>query len=243
MIYDPPLSFTGERQCAELQKMIQTEGLHGTIQLVVSSPLMRCLQTVVGAFSDDDKPVSHITTDPSLSFDLTYDTSLMTGNSSGSYNNSSSNSNNSFHETTRGSEAKGILGLNLPRPRFIASPLLTEIMDTVGDVGSNVNLLKERFTCIEFSLVQDHWWYHLPDGPYKAKKEPSSKVKERIKMLNQYLLSLPEQHIAVVGHSKFFMRWSGGKRMKNCQLTKFYLFQRGENEILSPTPPLDDDFY
>jgi broad specificity phosphatase PhoE len=50
LIYDAALSERGEAQLYDLRNRVQELGLHETVELVVTTPLTRAIQTAVGAF-------------------------------------------------------------------------------------------------------------------------------------------------------------------------------------------------
>ena len=102
--------------------------------------------------------------------------------------------------------------------RFVVHPLAAEHLDTMCDVGSTVEGLKEQFTDkrIDWSLVEaketddGEWWYrpagmpsNPPPGELLPRKEPRHAVLERIKMFKADISARPEPCLVVVGHSSF----------------------------------------
>ena len=67
MIYDPALSKKGKRQVEELRSTVQgLNGIASKVQLVVTSPLSRAIDTCLGAFfstEDGDDDTNNTTTD------------------------------------------------------------------------------------------------------------------------------------------------------------------------------------
>ncbi|KAL4138785.1 hypothetical protein PRIC2_002289 [Phytophthora ramorum] len=57
MIVDAPLSAKGKKQAAKLQELIEVKQLEDKIQLIISSPLTRAIETTIGAFPDTNIPI------------------------------------------------------------------------------------------------------------------------------------------------------------------------------------------
>jgi hypothetical protein len=53
--------------------------------------------------------------------------------------------------------------------------------------------------------------------------EPKPVLQSRITAFKTFLLSRPEQHIAVVGHSMFFKHFTGQSKMNNCEVRRVTL--------------------
>lgn len=87
--------------------------------------------------------------------------------------------------------------------QIIVEPLLTEILDTSGDVGRPRKELEKDFPKLDFSkCVYENWWYYdRTKGPRTPVKEPKSVVNERVNKIKQLLANRSEQVIAVVSHS------------------------------------------
>lgn len=84
---------------------------------------------------------------------------------------------------------------------------------------------------VDFSVLEPHWWLPPRKRPSNATspartreevlplRETSADVDVRIKELLVKLKELPEQHIAIVGHSSFFKRMLGmNRKLRNCEL-------------------------
>jgi len=230
-IYDPALSPKGEEQAKALHRRLVTEELLSKIQLVITSPLLRALQTTCYAFPD----LSASTTTFKLStsdlsplqeplLDLKEGDTLKMDTFSTTPRETSSTSSFAYATFSRDEKDEN---KKWSTP-ILVHPALTEVMDTCGDVGSSVSELKKRFPSPDFSHVTDHWWYHSTErGPRVALTEPLDHVQKRIQTFCEFLLSRSEENIAVVGHSQFFMRWTGKWKMKNCGIVKFYLDPSG----------------
>lgn len=60
MIFDPQLSKKGENQAARLRQELHRSGIHAEIDLIVTSPLSRAIQTCVKGFAlDSDTPLTN----------------------------------------------------------------------------------------------------------------------------------------------------------------------------------------
>ncbi|KAI9999170.1 hypothetical protein PInf_003989 [Phytophthora infestans] len=57
MIVDAPLSAKGKKQAAKLHESIEAEHLEDKIQLIITSPLTRAIETTIGAFPDTKIPI------------------------------------------------------------------------------------------------------------------------------------------------------------------------------------------
>ncbi|OQR99427.1 phosphoglycerate mutase family protein [Achlya hypogyna] len=57
MIIDAPLSRKGEQQVASLHQEILDKKLHETVELIITSPLTRAIQTTLGGFEGSAAPV------------------------------------------------------------------------------------------------------------------------------------------------------------------------------------------
>ena len=92
-------------------------------------------------------------------------------------------------------------GDNLP---IHVTALHTELMDTSGDVGRSPSELKQEFPDLDFSRLEEQWWYAGPD-PDMICAEPAAHVRERMEKFRAYLRALPYTRIAVVGHSQYVL--------------------------------------
>lgn len=84
---------------------------------------------------------------------------------------------------------------------------------------------------VDFHALADFWWlppHKRPSDPdfvpsihkhIMPLRESDADVDARIKELLTKLNELPEQHIAIVGHSAFFKRMLGmTRKLNNCEL-------------------------
>ncbi|XP_010544050.1 PREDICTED: phosphoglycerate mutase-like protein 1 [Tarenaya hassleriana] len=63
-LFDPPLTDLGHEQLENLRKHVVGSGLLKRVELVVTSPLFRAMQTAVGVFGSEDQ--SHISSSPPI---------------------------------------------------------------------------------------------------------------------------------------------------------------------------------
>jgi len=243
-IYDPSLSPKGEAQAKQLRQKLIRENYLSKIQLIVTSPLIRAIQTSLYGFPQASSPSPRILNPSRLSplqeplleekgDDIkldTFSTTITQPSPSSTYSTFSGDEKSVAEEKSKLSKVDLKITTTTPSSiPLLVNPLLHEITDTCGDIGSPPSELKKRFPALDLtSLTTDHWWYHTStEGPRVPVSEPVEHVDERIQGFCKFLLSRPEEQIAVVGHSKFFMRWTGKWKMPNCGIKKFYLDQQG----------------
>lgn len=108
------------------------------------------------------------------------------------------------------------------RPPIIVTELISEVMDTTGDIGRHPAELSKEFVDLSFEKLPEAWWFHDPErGPLTAIKEPASYLKQRQDRFLAELASRPEQTIAVVGHSAFIKSiTSSSSKLPNCGVMK-----------------------
>src|SRR5690348_7655742 len=96
-IVDPPLSKVGHAQVRDVRERLDRDGFFAPIELVITSPLTRAIQTCMGLFE----------------------------------------------------------GRNIP---IIVTPLLSECMDTSGDIGTPATVLRQSFPSLALDDLPEHWW-------------------------------------------------------------------------------------
>lgn len=109
--------------------------------------------------------------------------------------------------------------------RVEVSDLHTEHVHNSGDVGRPASILSNEFPWISFSGLKDVWWFSpqgAPNDPIEGifqSEESMDHLRKRVGIFRQFILSRPENVIAVIGHSTFFRELSGKRqRMKNCEI-------------------------
>lgn len=113
-------------------------------------------------------------------------------------------------------------------PKLVSADCI-EIMDTTGDVGTAPQELAKEFPDLDFSSLEDAWWYYDEKrGPRVAVDEPISRLNKRIVSFTELLNSRPEKCIAVVSHSQFIKRITHTRsKLPNCGIMKCSLTQDG----------------
>eukprot|EP00742_Colponemidia_sp_Colp-10_P000957 GILJ01001039.1.p1 GENE.GILJ01001039.1~~GILJ01001039.1.p1 ORF type:complete len:211 (-),score=21.24 GILJ01001039.1:80-712(-) len=157
VLRDAELTEKGRKQCGALGSRIKQSDLSSTVELIISSPLTRAIQTALTAFE----------------------------------------------------------GARIP---IIINPLIRERMHTFCDVGSPPSVLADKFPSIDVSHLKQHWWCVHNTTHSVPCRETLQSVDERIEQFLQWLHDRPEKVIVIVGHSKYFQRWLGGRKLRNCEL-------------------------
>lgn len=220
-IRDPKLSILGQNQVNALHKLITKVSFCKTfdIELIVTSPLTRAMQTCLGLFKNNIK-IQSINN---------------MGDVKNDNDNENGNENKNENENKTESKTNDNSGL-----KAVAYHELREWMDTYGDVGQNK---KELLTMNEFSnyinfdeLINDEWWLthanKKNDGNFKTVmdtngaiiKETKDDIHYRIQLFKEWILQRPENNIVVIGHSRFFREFVGSKnKLHNCQMMRVHL--------------------
>lgn len=168
VIFDAPLSPTGHEQVAQARPLAQRLG----VELVVTSPLTRALQTAIGLFGDSAP--------------------------------------------------------------FLVTPLHREKLSNGCDVGSDPASLTASFPGIEFSHLPPCWWYdHHERDPRGFAVEPPEVFAGRVGEFREWIMTRPEQRIAIVGHGLFFKQLAG-ILFDNCVIMAW---RPGEAEQVTPYAP------
>ena len=133
-------------------------------------------------------------------------------------------------------EGRSILGKELRIGQYmyhhstsnVVDPRLRERVDTCCDIGRNPVELQLDFgsTGVVLDNLEDNWWAHddcedqqecLRKG--RVVKESYTSLDRRIKNFLLYLQERGENHIAIVGHSKFIQRMlKSPVKLRNCEL-------------------------
>eukprot|EP00462_Mataza_sp_D1_P007663 CAMPEP_0175120004 /NCGR_PEP_ID=MMETSP0087-20121206/381_1 /TAXON_ID=136419 /ORGANISM="Unknown Unknown, Strain D1" /LENGTH=218 /DNA_ID=CAMNT_0016401405 /DNA_START=45 /DNA_END=701 /DNA_ORIENTATION=- len=117
------------------------------------------------------------------------------------------------------------------------SPDVREVMDTCGDIGQNATDLEQRYEDLDFSSLENNWWYfESAKGPNIPAKEPKAVLLERQNRFTQMLQSREESVIVVVSHSMFIKTLTGGLfKLPNCGIKKTVLTDAGRFESVQKT--------
>lgn len=179
---DAPLSERGRAQVQALHREVAKRGLREEVQLLVTSPLTRALDTAIGGF---------------------------------------------FFRNGAGAGESSGEGAPDALP-LIALPLVAERLDTACDIGRPRSVLQGEYPRVDFSLVEEHWWYggadNFPAEGQRHDREPTECCKQRVAELMRWLVARPESCIAVVGHSAFFKAMTGSAtKMDNCAIVEIEL--------------------
>eukprot|EP00934_Nitzschia_sp_Nitz4_P005763 Nitzschia sp. Nitz4//scaffold228_size32365//27475//28452//NITZ4_007910-RA/size32365-processed-gene-0.34-mRNA-1//1//CDS//3329542831//5753//frame0 len=123
-------------------------------------------------------------------------------------------------------------------PPVVALPLLRERVYTTSDTGRPVGELQKAFPDVDFSLCPADpsvWWYtgeeyDGQDGVYEEWRphgeqqwygvlgEPEAVFEARMRELDKFLASRPEQTILIVSHWGVLRHLSNGTEWKNAEL-------------------------
>jgi len=116
--------------------------------------------------------------------------------------------------------ALGIFGgRGLP---FLVDARHREMLGASCDVGRSPQVLATEFPDLDFSHLDDPWWYAPPGGADPFEIEPHAHVSARVDAFRSWILGRPEQTIVAVGHATFFMELSGHV-MANCEMMQLDL--------------------
>ena len=122
-------------------------------------------------------------------------------------------------------EATGLT--NVP---VLAHPLLTERVYTASDTGRSVAELKQEFPDVDFSLVEDEWWYtgsdhddewrpHGEDQWYAVPGEPEAVFDARMERLKEYL-SAQDDRLLLVTHWGVLRALTGNDDIPHAQVLR-----------------------
>ncbi len=205
MIFDAPLSRAGEAQVRALRRALWAPTGAGAIgprvELVVTSPLTRAVETCLGGFFPEH---SYITDD---------------GDDGGG---------GGGGEKSEGGTAAASV---VPRTRRCGTTPLClalhrERLDTSCDVGTPLAELKSKYgERLDMSEMgqREMWWFDADPGdevgPRTIRRERVADARRRTQALREWLSRRPERVIAVVGHSAFFKHLTGmGRKLRNCEV-------------------------
>jgi len=113
-------------------------------------------------------------------------------------------------------------------PRVV-DPACREVMDTTGDIGKNKQDLYQSFPSLDFSSLEDNWWYYdQTKGPNVAVDEPRANLMKRCEDFKATLNARDEKVIAVVSHSMFIKTISYTQsKLPNCGIMQCTLAADG----------------
>ena len=97
-----------------------------------------------------------------------------------------------------------------------------EMLGASCDVGRPPDVLAAEFPELDFSHLDDPWWYAPPGGETPFDIEPHTQVRARVAAFRDWVRQRPEPTIVAVGHATFFMELSGHV-LANCEMTPFRL--------------------
>jgi len=124
------------------------------------------------------------------------------------------------------------------RPQIVVSELISEVMDTLGDVGRPPEELSLEYPVLSFDKLPKAWWfYDETKGPLTPVKEPATFLKKRQERFLQELAGRAESTIAVVGHSAFIKHiTASNSKLPNCGIMRASLnvstMQLSDKEII-----------
>eukprot|EP00386_Alphamonas_edax_P008663 GDKI01028225.1.p1 GENE.GDKI01028225.1~~GDKI01028225.1.p1 ORF type:complete len:294 (-),score=58.32 GDKI01028225.1:165-1046(-) len=210
LMYDAPLNERGEQQAVECRQRTQQfftsgSGVCGSeqpnnIQRVYVSPLSRAVDTVRLLFAKSSLIATVL---PCL---------------------------------TERAETTGDIGLT--KSKFIDKYAHALVGDAVSpstvshsETLSLSSVSPETAIKLDVSSFGDkeEWWYPsaLHERPrwwfQRIRREPKANVDKRANEFVKHLCTQPERCVAVVGHSHFFMQWTGTRKLKNLEVRPFLL--------------------
>jgi broad specificity phosphatase PhoE len=103
---------------------------------------------------------------------------------------------------------------------IVVQAMHSEVLDTSCDIGTQPKLLAEKFTALDFSHLNEHWWNHMKIEEINGKtlmKETKENARRRALEFKKWILERAEKKIVVVGHGAFFKILSESRlKMPNC---------------------------
>jgi broad specificity phosphatase PhoE len=208
MLFDAALSPAGEAQVRNLHDQVRAaeDPWLSRVELVVTSPLTRAVETCLGAFFPESSYV------------------MSPGRWSGT---------NADFDAADGATSARVPAQHPYGAAPLCCALPREAMDTSCDVGTPVAELRERYnTRVDtMALEESVWWYdsktlrtRAAGEPHLIVRESKSDVRLRIRAFRKWLANRPEKVIAVVGHSAYIKQFTGmSRKLKNCEVLKYTL--------------------
>lgn len=95
------------------------------------------------------------------------------------------------------------------RAPWTIQPLAREWLDSYCDVGSSPTDMAKAYPHLDFSHLDDPWWYVEAGSTEPYVKEPREHLMARIETLVSWLKARPEQTIAVVAHGGLLRALTG----------------------------------
>lgn len=216
-IFDPKLTATGQEQARRLRgKLEQLIAQHGP-PLWVTSPLTRCIQTMLGAcpcaayLGGPPSPCGSGKENAAPSTSAAAAAAAGTSSAAG--------------DGPSTSKPSGAASAARHSVAFLAS--IAEHCHTTGDVGRPGAALAADFPQFADQLagLPDVWWYTEPGKPNCAlsrafnARETTDQMKRRINEFKRWLYSRPEKFIVCVGHSTYWKYFTESKsRMANGEM-------------------------
>ena len=180
---DAPLSPKGRRECEQLAHELSDAPWLDDIELVVVSPLTRCLETFRHGVA------------PALRSRTPSDTFVVP---------------------------------------VVVVPWITERVYTASDTGSPLATLQKEWPDLDWSLVQESWWYtpatdeetnipewrpHGQGQRYAVSGEPWSTFEARLALADVWLQQRPETNVLLVTHWGVIRHWTSDE-VPNCHVRR-----------------------
>jgi broad specificity phosphatase PhoE len=115
---------------------------------------------------------------------------------------------------------------------IVVNHLCREKVENACDIGRPARVLQKEFPQFDFSMLPNIWWYtnglNVTEDNYQQLfrdnryTEPLESVKRRVEEFKEWLRKRPETTIVIVGHSNFFLQFSG-VFLKNCEVLQYVL--------------------
>ncbi|KAH7567607.1 hypothetical protein JRO89_XS07G0102300 [Xanthoceras sorbifolium] len=174
-LFDAPMSSLGWQQVFELRKRVHASRLLNRVELVVTSPLLRTMQTAVGVFGNE----GHIYGSSDVD-------SVMAANER---NYSSQNAISTLNYPP-------IVASELCRDRLHKNLYWEFVHVTRGEASASVSLFFQKLTSLrQMDGEEDELWYLYPDA-----REPYEDIAAREIQFLKWLWTRPEKEIVVVSH-------------------------------------------
>lgn len=88
-----------------------------------------------------------------------------------------------------------------------------------GDVGSHPKLLAADWGHLDFSHLEDHWWYQGEEDAHGIPDEPLAALEKRAEAFVEFARQTGMKSTAIVSHGNF-IRVLTGVQPDNCQVLK-----------------------
>ena len=114
-------------------------------------------------------------------------------------------------------------GLGLFNPgqtRMIVSALHRERLGNSCDIGRRPGELTAEFPMLDFSCLEECWWYDGAKDHRGVAVEPDPVLARRLAGFSAWLAARTESRVAVIGHGTFFHRLTG-RHFGNCEIVEW----------------------